>query len=66
MYLHERLIRWIEEFGFFELIHGTNFDPVLSYVAFLRCCEAGWTLVDLEDLVFLYYESFGEVIGLEE
>lgn len=62
--LSGRLIRWIEEFGFFELIDGTSFDTMFLYDALCRCFEFYWTLMCSEDPFFFTIGLPARAIGL--
>lgn len=43
--LPSRLLRDIEEVGFFNIVRSTDFDSALVYVASRRACKVNWRLV---------------------
>lgn len=50
--------------GFFPIVLGTGFDPVLAEASFCRRQEIDWSYVDLKGLLLLNSRRAGQVIRL--
>lgn len=62
----ERLIRWIKVVAFFELISGTDFDPLLSFSCFIAVMKLTGPWFTWKDQYFLFPWSCDKVIQLDE
>lgn len=56
----DRLIRWIDDPGFFRIVCETDFDPMLA-CASRRGQEVNWSCVDLGDPFFCIAGAQGNI-----
>lgn len=62
--MSDRLAHWIDYLGFFQVVCKFVFAPVLVFVPLRRGEEVDWSCLDMDDAIFLYSWSKGELIGL--